>query len=163
MEPSVTAQLLLLRDLPGIQALEDRYLLNARSGADDFNFDHTCWRLACKLFGLEEGGLRPDWPAGVDEDHPDFEAHLEAEIVWWSQFECPSSDVERIAFFSARGWDVTDGHGHALYCLDNLAVPLEAVIKGLAGHLPREEHQLDEEELERKLRGEVARFRSGHR
>ena len=133
----------LLRDMPGVDALEMKALMKPRfadpdvpEGRDEIDV------LSLAIFGLSLDA------ADAVEKPAD-----------WDRIErlSPSDMVEA---FEAEGWDVTDKKRKPLRLLPHLALPLALAIRGVAGELPFfAEPDVKETDWGSNLAAEANRFR----
>ena len=133
----------LLRDMPGVDALEMKALMKPRfadpdvpEGRDEID------ALSVAIFGLSLNA------ADAVETPAD-----------WDRIErLPPADM--VEAFEAEGWDVTDKKRKPLRLLPHLALPLALAIRGVAGELPFfAEPDVKETDWGSNLAAEASRFR----
>lgn len=135
-----------LIDLPGIADLETRALMKPRyadphSRAELPEIDET----STAIFGLTADGaeavaLPADWD-GIEQ--------LEGR---------DAADA-----FEAEGWDVTDDKRRPLRMLPRFALQLALAMRGVAGEMPFQAEQDEEETLSLTLAKEAAKFKQDRR
>ncbi len=114
-----------LIDLPGVDALELKALMQPRLADPDRRDEHPeVDAVARTAFGLSldeaeaaAAALPADWPAALTDLHR----------------RAPADLVEA---FEAEGWDVTDKRRKPLRLLPLFALPLALAARGVAGALP---------------------------
>ena len=113
----VTAPALLIRDLPGIDRLEDKLLLygKQREGIED---DLTA-PVALRLFGVSAAQI-----ADAYEEHDNL-------FTAWE-----NTDDETLLLMLTLGIDFTDARGQPLRCTVHLAPAAEIAARGIAGKVP---------------------------
>lgn len=133
----------LLRDLPGVDALELKALMKPRFADPDLpEGQDEIDALSVALFGLSLDG-----------------ADAVARPADWDGIE-RLSPLEMIDAFEAEGWDVTDKKRKPLRLLPHLAVPLALAMRGVAGDLPFvPEPEVKESDWGANLAAEAGRFR----
>lgn len=145
--PATPGVLRRLIDLPGLDALEMKALMQPR---------------------LADPDLRP----GLLDDHPDIDEAAraafgltldQADAValpadWDDIHRLPPADM--VEAFAAEGWDVTDKRRKPLRMLAHWALPLALAMRGLAGALPfAPEPDHPATDWGAGLKSEAARFR----
>jgi hypothetical protein len=135
----------ILRDLPGIAALEERLVrIEAHPNPEwapeiDGLWDHVA-RVSRSLFGIDTEEFDVD-----EADDEEFVAFMQREL-------------------EAAGWEFTDGNGRRLHAFEYLVGVIAAAQQGLAGRLP-DQPASDEEIQERagewgaSLADEAAKFK----
>lgn len=112
-----------LADLPGVDALELKALMQPRLADPDEAHEHPeVDEVARAAFGLtldeaEATPLPADWPEALRDLHR-------------------RSPAELVEAFEAEGWDVTDKRRKPLRILPLFALPLALAARGVAGTLP---------------------------
>lgn len=133
----------MLRDMPGVDALEMKALMKPRfadpdmpEGRDEID------ALSVALFGLS-------LDAADEVERP----------ADWDRIE-RLSPSDMIDAFEAEGWDVTDKKRKPLRLLPHLALPLALAIREVAGELPFfAEPDVKETDWGSNLAAEASRFR----
>lgn len=126
-------------DMPGIQSLEDLFVIYGRRNEVPHICDAPLERVLKTYFGIVEFDTRCDVPeefALVEED--DLPDHIRDIVLKHErQFETQWLDIfELVDFFKAYNLDFTDARGEPLRCLPHIARCVEAACKGLAGSIP---------------------------
>jgi hypothetical protein len=154
-----------LRDLPGV--IEIERMCGLSEPWDGFNRSWTLGqidRVSVSLFGL---------PYGVT-DYDCFEWSAEGEQPTRQQWEALLSNANRPLsetepFWTALGWDVTDGEGRELDCAHwfarqiiicetGLIEGVEFTLDGTGSEAVEEQGEPSEEELAERLEAEVNAF-----
>jgi hypothetical protein len=135
-----------LRDAPLITEIERS--LDRRGFAWSARYDAMCATASLSLFGITEADVRPREPHPDDVDDPTrtafmpmsdeaFAAYDQRLGAWftWNQkvaeYETAVVRVGIVRYWHDRGFDVSDGHGEPLRCLDRFSRQLYAATKGL--------------------------------
>lgn len=156
-----------LRDLPGVRALEERYRkISAHPHPDwapeaDGRPAHLDKVLSC-LFGLTADEAEEAlWEYGRAGNLLDGTL---GDLLDMSD----ATDEFEVGLWRSIGWDVTDEAGEILHCLDDLVFSIVCATKAIAGRLP--DATPSDEELEARavswadsLANEAARFKRRRR
>ena len=121
---SANVQPIILRELPGVASIEERYRLFSenRLMADEIaDLERRIDELSFKLFGINEydttlwGG-----PEGAVDPDVDWESHFE-----FLEYQFDEED----AFWTAFNVDVSNGKGEPLLCIDAFGRQLVCALK----------------------------------
>jgi len=161
-------QLRRLLDLPGIQALENKLLMNTRAGAEDFGaFDRECQELSRDLFGIDRTDTLYFLPDDVNWDElsdSEREAFASASDAHEAQFVASAMDwdEDRVAHLEEFGWDLTDDRGHPLRVCKYFCRQVESVAKGIAGTAPNVD-EVSAKSWGEQMALEARKFKTGKR
>lgn len=127
-----------LRDLPGIASIEAAARLNYALRGEDHDYAERVRNARLSVFGVASDYFEwPEWCLRIPVDRWPLKLSRKvtaAATAWFDHFEpMDATDEEAPAVWRALGWDVTDGAGAVLRCLDDFAGAMVCVTKGLRG------------------------------
>ncbi|HEY1710570.1 MAG TPA: hypothetical protein VGG10_20030 [Rhizomicrobium sp.] len=132
-----------LRELPGVQELENDKLLNDRLRIDnDDRLNARIEETSIKLFGIRRMDtvfqFPPNWEAIENDDWDEADRILAQEEAHEARFYCNDehSEVDQLAHLHERGWNLSDERGNPLRLFWWFARQVEAVAKGYMGRAP---------------------------
>jgi hypothetical protein len=168
---------IVLRDLLGVAELEARLARiaahpNPEWAPETDGLKPHADRVSTALFGLTEDETFFDRSIYDFDDEWEYDEHevQRFHTEWERHFEfLYVNDPEAEALvWEAMGWDISDGIGADLRCLEHLCRQMVCATKGLKGRLPgapMSDAELESRagEIEAKLATEAASFRSQRR
>lgn len=128
-----------LRDVPGVQGIEDTERLNRGANvSNDPDLSRRVEEVAKRAFGLAPGDTGFQYPDfALEKPWEDLSEDEENQVYaawdeWHSHFRLSDQGDEK-ATWAGLGWDVTDLNGDVLICLPRFKDLMICVSKGLRG------------------------------
>lgn len=154
-----------LRDLPGIAALEQRLTKmeehpNPQWAPERDGLEAHVAQLSEALFGLTDDDLYEEIQPPADLPAEEYDDFVHGRLAHY-HFLYTEDEQAYLDGWRALGWDVTDGAGHLLRCVSHFDHHMVTSTLGFAGHKPDGDQALaiSAANWEAKIAAEAAQFR----
>lgn len=151
-----------IRDLPGVQKIEDRLLLYERNENLSAETEALIDQFSKKVFGIGCTDLNYPWPADFENlsemDRWPIEEEADGYRASFETFGL--SDELAMKLLLSYNIDFSNNSNQPLLCTSHLMRQAEVAAKGIAGHLPSAA-EVNAANWGANLETEVLKFRAG--